>query len=123
MCHSWAEGGLDIKPKRLIDEALSLKLSWDLTATDSQWSLLFKERYVSNGQSVMHFVKSSIWSGIKLHIGTVLTNSLWIIGTSENIHLWIDNWLNERLVDLLPTDPHIHGEYCGTVSEVIVNGS
>jgi len=36
MCHPWEEGGLNIKPTRLINEALILKLSWDLMAKDSQ---------------------------------------------------------------------------------------
>jgi len=78
MCRSCAEGGLDIKPTRLINEALILKLSWDLIATETQWSILFKKRFFSNGQSSMRYFKSSVWSGIKVHIGTILINSLWI---------------------------------------------
>jgi len=83
MCRPWSEGGLDIKPTRLINEALILKLAWDLMAKDSQWSILFKHRYFSNGKPLTRYFKSAIWSGIKDQIGTVLENSLWIVGTGE----------------------------------------
>lgn len=123
MCRPWDEGGLDIKPTRLINEALILKLSWDLIARETQWSHLFKRRYFSNGQPSMRYFKSSVWSGIKLHIGTVVSNSLWIVGNGNNIHFWTDNWLGVPLVDLMNIDVDFHGHMKGMVSEVIVNGT
>lgn len=123
MCRPWEEGGLNIKPTRLINEALILQLSWDLLAKDSQWSTLFKRRFFSIGLPLSYHVKSSIWSGIKMHIGTVMANSNWIVGTSEHIHLWMDNWLGEPLVDLLQIDVAFHGNFKGMVSEDIVNGA
>jgi len=108
---------------RLINKALILKLSWDLIAQEAQWSTLFKRRYFSNGQLSMRYFKSSVWSGIKIHIGTVLSNSLWIVGTGNNIHFWTDNWLGEPLVDLLNISADFHGQLTGMVSEVIVDGT
>jgi len=122
MCQPWAEGGLDIKPTRLINEALILKLSWDLIAKDTQWSNLFKMRYFSNGQPSKCYFKSSVWSGIKEHIGTVLLNSLWIVGTGDRIHFWTDNWLGKPLVDLMNL-VEFHRHLKGMLSEAIVNGS
>jgi len=122
MCRPWSEGGLDLKPTRLINEALILKLAWDLLAKDTQWSILFKKRYFTNGKPITHHFKSSIWSGIKVLVCTAMENSLWIVGTGEKIQFWTDNWLGEPLVDLLHIDPDFHGHLKGTVSEVIVNG-
>jgi len=123
MCRPWAEGGLDIKPTRLNNEALILKFSWDIITKEIQWSNLFKLRYLSNGQQSKRYFKSSVWSGIKVHIGTVLLNSLWIIGTGDRIHLWTDNWLGEPLVDLVSLDAEFHGRLKGMLSEVIMNGT
>jgi len=122
MCRPWEEGGLNIKPTRLINEALILKLSWDLLAKDSQWSTFFKRRYFSNGQPLTHYFKSSVWPGIKILIGTIMANAIWVVGTRERIHFWNDNWLGEPLVDLIHIDSEFHRHLKGMVSDVIVNG-
>lgn len=74
MCRSWAEGGLNIKPTQLINEALILKLAWDLRAKNNQWTALLKRRYFTHGHPNMRYCKSSVWSGLKSHIATVMTN-------------------------------------------------
>lgn len=123
LCRTWEEGGLDIRPTRLINESLILKLSWDLIAHDKQWATLFKQRYFLNGRPSTRYFQTSVWSGIKSHIGKVLNNSLWIVGTGNKIHFWIDNWLGDPLVDLMHIDVDFHGHMKGMVSEVIENGS
>jgi len=123
MSRSWAEGGLDIKPTRLINEALILKLAWDFRAKDTQWTSIFKRRYFTHGQPIMRYCKTSVWSRIKSHIGTVMANSVWVVGTGESINFWIDNWLGEPLVDLIHLETDFHAHLKGTVSEVIVNGA
>ena len=60
MCRPWSEGRLDLKPTCLINEALILKLAWDLLAKETQWSTLFKRRYFSNGKPITHHFKSSV---------------------------------------------------------------
>jgi hypothetical protein len=119
MCRPWAEGGLDIKPTRAINEALILKLSWDLLAKDTQWSNLFKVRYFSNGQPSKRYFKSSVWSGIKAHIGTVLLHSIWIVGTEDRINFRTDNWLGEPLVDLLSLEVEFHRHLQGRLLETL----
>jgi len=85
----------------LINEALILKLAWDLMAKETQWYFLFKKRYFKNCKPIAHHFKSSAWSGIKVQIGTFMENSLWIVGTCEIINFWTDNWLGEPLVDFI----------------------
>jgi ribonuclease HI len=81
-----------------------------------------KHRFFSNGKPLNHYFKSSVWSGIKTHIGTVLDNSLWIVGTGENISLWNDNWLGTSLVVLFNVDMFFHAGFTGKVSDIIVDG-
>jgi hypothetical protein len=81
-----------------------------------------KRRFFSNGKPLSHYFKSSVWSGIKIHIETVIDNSLWIVGTGEKISLWNDNWLGVSLVDLFNVDPYFHAGFTGKVSKIIVDG-
>jgi len=123
MCRSWAAGGLDLKSTRLINDSLMLKLAWELMASDSQWAALFKIKYFKNGRPCMHYMNSSVWSSLRIHISTITTNSSWIIGTGENINLWSDNWLGEPLLDLLQIDTSIHDLFSDTVADVTDNGN
>jgi len=59
----------------------------------------------------LHYYKPSVWSTIKMHVGT-----------SENINHWSDNWLGEPLVGLLQIDSIHHANFSGTVLDVIVDG-
>jgi len=83
MCRPWAAGDLDLKSMRLINESFMLQLAWKLMSKSSQWSQLLRKRYLSNGHPIQHYVRSSVWCGIKENIGTVAANSLWIVGTGE----------------------------------------
>jgi len=111
MCRSWAAGGLDLKSTRTINESLMLQLAWKLMSEHSPWSQLLRQRYISNGKPIQHYVKSSVWCGIKEHIGTVAASPLWVVGTGENILFWADNWLGEPLLDLLQIAPHFHDSF------------
>ena len=42
MCLPWEAGGLDLKPTRLVNEALMLQLSWILVSEDSQWTFFIE---------------------------------------------------------------------------------
>jgi len=65
----------------------------------------FQASFFSHGPPILHFLKSSVWPGIKNHISTIIQNSLWIVGTGEHIHLWTDSWLDEPLVNLFNNIP------------------
>ena len=116
-------GGLDLKPTRLVNEALMLQLAWKLVSEDSQWSILLRSRYFSKGKPIQHYFKSSIWYGVKPHIATVIANSLWVVGTGEKIHFWTNNWLGEPLVDILRIDHMVHINFNGLLCDVIANGA
>jgi hypothetical protein len=112
-------GGLDLKPTRLINESLILQLAWHFSSGDSQWAELLRKRLIKNGTPLQHYFQSSVWCGIKEHMGTIISNSIGIVGTGANIKLWTDNWLGNRMVDLL----HIlHKHLISSVTDVIVDG-
>lgn len=123
MCRAWNAGGLDIKSSRLINDSLMLKLSWEMASEKCQWNALLKHKYFSNGQPCKRYMKSSVWPGIKMHLSTVSSNSVWIVGTGENINFWTDNWLGEPLLDILQIDPNLHNCFSGTVADVIHDGN
>lgn len=121
LCLPGSAGGLDVKPTRLINESFMLKLAWQLVSSNLQWATLFRRRYFINGRPTLCYVKSSVWSSFRMHVGTILSNSLWVIGTGANINLWTDNWLGESLVDLLHIDPLLHDGFTATVADVIAD--
>lgn len=105
MCLPWIAEGLVLNPTRIIND-----------------SLVLKHKYFSNGRSSLNYFKSSVWSSIKMHVRMVNSNSLWAVGTDENINLWSDNWLGEQRVDLLQIDSVHHANFSGMVADVIVDG-
>jgi len=62
-----------------------------------------------------------VWRGIKEHLATISSNSIWIVGTGVNINLWTDNWLGIRLVDLLHISPTLHTKLRASVADVIMD--
>jgi len=123
MCRAWSAGGLDIKSTRMINDSLMLKLDWEMISKESQWSALFKCKYFSNGRYCKWYMKSSVWSNIKMHLSTVYSNSIWIVGTGDTINIWADNWLGEPLLELLQIDPDLHSCILGTVADIIQDGN
>nr|ABD32279.2 reverse transcriptase, putative [Medicago truncatula] len=123
MCRPWAAGGLDIKPTCLINESLILLLAWQFSTADSQWAALMHHRFLKHGTPLQHYFLSSMWGGIKEHLSTISSNSIWIVGTGANINLWTDNWLGIRLVDSLNISPTLHTKFRASVADVIVNGA
>jgi hypothetical protein len=55
-------------------------------------------------------------------MGTFTSNSIWIVDTGANIKLWTDNWLGNRLVDLLHIPPSLHKHLRASVADVIIDG-
>lgn len=64
-----------------------------------------------------------MWGGIKEHLVTVSSNSIWIVWTGANINLWTNNWLDIRLVDLLYISPTRHTKLRASVADVIMDGA
>jgi len=113
---------LDMKPTHLINESLILQLAWHFSSGDSQWTGLLRKRFIKNGTQLQQYFQSSVWCRIKEHMGTITSNSIWIVITGENIKLWTDNWLGNRLADLLHISPFLHKHLISSVADFIVDG-
>jgi hypothetical protein len=57
-----------------------------------------------------------------VHLGSISSNSLCIVGTGINILFWTDNWLGEPLVSILQIAPIFHADFTSSVADVIING-
>lgn len=78
---------------------------------------------ILEGREASYSLLKIIYLAIKAHIGTIIANSIFIVGSGENIHFWKDNLIGEPLVDLLHIDPRYHDRSHGSVAFVIHNGS
>ena len=68
-----------------------------------------------------HF-NSSVWSGIRKHMDTIIGNSLWIVGSGDRINAWTNNWLGETLLLLLDIPVTFAPSLYGKVSSFIMKG-
>jgi hypothetical protein len=91
------EGGLDIRSLVQMNDSLLLLLCWRFFSSNDQWAVLCRSRFLKNGRPRQSFMHSSIWSGIRRHIQTVMDNTRWVIGTRDNISFWVDTWLDESI--------------------------
>lgn len=71
---------------------------------------MFKHKFFKHDQPISHHFKSSIWSGVKSHIGIVSVSSIWLVGTDEHVNFWLDNWIGSPLVNLMNIP--IYGDPC-----------
>lgn len=81
----YLEGGLDIRPLRSINQAATLKLSWDFLTSNSQWAGFLRARLLKNNSPRSSFVKSSIWPSIRNCFHTVMENSSWQLDFNSKI--------------------------------------
>lgn len=94
VCLHWEVGGLDLKPVRFVNESLIFHLGWKLLSEDPQPYWTSRHRFFKNGRPFQHNFKSSAWSEIKSHIGSLFENSIWNVGMSNSIHFWEDIWFD-----------------------------
>lgn len=53
---------------------------------------------------------------------TVLSNSMWIVGSGEQINMWTNNWLGDSLLSLLDLPASLAPSLPEKVSSIITNG-
>lgn len=73
-------GGLNMKSNREIKDSIFFILSWTCFLGESKWSHMFRIRYFAYGQPKHRYFQYSVWTSIRDHINSVISNSVWIIG-------------------------------------------
>jgi len=124
MCSPLDEGGLDIPLASLINDAASLKLYWNFVFSNEIWEQFLRVRLLPNSCQVSSYKKSSLWSSFKHHIGLVMDNSIWLLGSSYNTNFWNDSWCLDRSIsDVLNLPTSIRRLLSSSVTRFhVVNG-
>ncbi|MCI11766.1 ribonuclease H protein, partial [Trifolium medium] len=91
--------------------------------SNEQWARLCRSRFLRFNYPIGHYVKSSIWAGIKHYTETILDNSIWLIGDGARICYWTDNWLGVTLVDALDISIALRPSLVAKVSNTIHEGT
>jgi hypothetical protein len=98
-----------------------MHLCWKFLSSNDDWARLCRARFLRSGAPTATYIRSSVWSGIKQHITTISDNSRWLIGTGDNIYFWTDNWLGDKLSDLLSIPTPLLPQLQSKVSSFIHN--
>lgn len=78
-----------------------LKLAFDLISSNKQWANLINARFIKHRSPIMHYVKSSIWIGLKSFMHTVTEYTSWHLGDGSRINFWHDKWLANPIDSML----------------------
>ncbi|CAI8593585.1 unnamed protein product [Vicia faba] len=100
-----------------LNEALNLKLCWDLNTSLEDWDNLHRERTIWPTSFIKHHIPSSIWKGIKPGLNTINSQSIWILGGGKSINFWGDSWCGSLLVseldsNSLPPNFNLNAKVC-----------
>lgn len=123
MCQPTVSGGLGLRSLRSINEAALLKLSWDMLSSNDHWSVLLKSRFMKFNRPLGHYVKSSIWPGVRQFINTTVDGYCWQLGDGKQINFWRDCRLDSSIADMLHLQDSMLPKLLSSVSDFIHNGS
>lgn len=123
VCSPTLEGGLGIRSLKEVNKAAILRLCWELMSSQNQWADLLTARVFKNDSQISYHICSSIWSGLKDKVSTVLDNMIWQVGSGSSIRFWLDNWSSEPIVSLFNIPENIHPFSKAKVKDFLSNGS
>jgi hypothetical protein len=75
-----------------------------------------------SGKPLLRHFNSFVWPSIRKHIDTIIGNSMLIVGSSEHINVWNDNWLGDNLLSLLDLPNTLASSDHRKVTSLITNG-
>jgi len=121
ICKPFNEGGLGIRSLRAPNEAVNLKVCWDLLQSNEDWAKVLRSRACLDRKPINYHIHSSIWTSIKSESSTVVENTNWIIGDGKIINFWNDNWMGEPLAITLNLNPNLAKHLEAKICDFIVN--
>lgn len=94
-------GGLGFKSTRRMNEALIMKLGWELmTRRDKLWVNVLRHKYNCGNNTIPNVAKrnmeSNIWRGIRRTWHHVTANIKWVIGDGRTANFWSEVWLGKE---------------------------
>jgi len=121
ICKPTDQGELRIRSLKKLNQAVNLKLCWDIFHKKEDWSILLLSRVMRKRRIISHHISSSIWSSIKSEFNVMMENSSWLLGDGSKIHFWTDNWCGTPLNIYLSNDEIVDDNIL--VSDYIHNNS
>ncbi|XP_019423031.1 PREDICTED: uncharacterized protein LOC109332502 [Lupinus angustifolius] len=101
MCSPISEGGLGLRSLRQMNRAALLKLAWDMRISSHEWACFYRERFGCHWTHSSRYFKSSIWPRIRDNWSLTSENAIWLVGDGHQVNFWLDNWIEEPIVDLM----------------------
>jgi len=85
-CKTFAEGGLGLRSLTTLNDSTNLKLCWDLLNFKEDWDILIRSKVLRGRRVISHHIYSSIWCSVKSEFSTIQSNSVWQVGSGDNIN-------------------------------------
>jgi len=122
VCRPFSQGGLNLRSIKTLNISANLNLLWKMLHSDDDWAILLKSRTLRMHKPIQYHIYSSLWSSIKEEINSLHNNSIWLLGTGDNINFWNDSWCGAPLSQALNIPPHISSLLVSKVSDYIIDG-
>ncbi|KAL8529254.1 hypothetical protein ACS0TY_006615 [Phlomoides rotata] len=113
---------MGIRSIRIANDSFIYKLAWDILCNKSADISLIHDRYISPGGSPRTYGRiSSIWPGIRRHLGLLVDGSKWVVGQISRINFWNNNWLGYIISDKLGIPLFFVVTLTSTISDYFYN--
>lgn len=124
ICNPISFWGLSLRSLTQLNEASNLKLWWELYNFNDQWAIFLRSRVLREESHIRYHIYSLIWSSMKVHFNTILSNSKWHIGNGKYVKFWNDDCIEVRAHFYFFNIPsHISKNLNSKVQDHIINSS
>ncbi|KAL8555579.1 hypothetical protein ACS0TY_003398 [Phlomoides rotata] len=123
VCAPLEEGGFGVRSIRHANDSFICKLAWDILCNKTLDTSMLHDRYISGRSRPRHYgSQSSIWPGIRRHLGRLEDGSRWIVGKFSKINFWNDNWLGYTISEKIGI-PHFFADgLMSTIKDYFFDG-
>ena len=91
ICQPKCNGGLGVRSIRGLNEAILLKLTWEIFRTkDLFWVKVLKNKYDTHGNNKEF---SSLWKAIQSQKESINKAMIWAIGNRKKVKFWLNLWV------------------------------
>ncbi|KAL8487914.1 hypothetical protein ACS0TY_024272 [Phlomoides rotata] len=123
VCAPLEEGGLGVRSIRHANDSFICKLAWDILCNKTLDTSMLHDRYISGRSRPRHYGShSSIWPGIRRHLGRLEDGSRWIVGKFSNINFWNDNWLGYTISEKIGIPQFFADGLMSTIKDYFFDG-
>ena len=90
LCQPKCNRGLDIQLGKSYNEAIIMKLSWDVFRSHNSFSVdVLQNKYEVHGNNNG---ESSLWKAIQSQQDSIMKAMAWALGNGTKVRFWLDHW-------------------------------